>query len=142
MNEKKGIKLFGERDILDMFTENKQLDDGPNMGKPVVTPFNPDGLTPLDKKKTFKSVNLIKDKRCGRIKVITCANDIKQINYLKPDESVYSPTCSTESPMATLVIDAMEKIEVTIFDVPGAFLKTALTAEKFYWCKLQMSLWM
>ena len=36
-------------------------------GKPVVAPFNPDGITSLHKKKILESVNLIKAKRCGNI---------------------------------------------------------------------------
>ena len=100
-------------------------------GKPVVAPFNPDGITSLHKKKILESVNLIKAKRCGNIKRRTYANGRKQRKYLKPDESIYSPTCSTESLMETLVIDVMEQIDVAIFDVPGDFLQTALTADNF-----------
>ena len=60
MNSTNGIKLFRERAITDMFKEYKHLDYGPIPGKPVVTPFNLDRLTPLDKKKTLESVNLIR----------------------------------------------------------------------------------
>ena len=95
MNAKKGITLFGERAIAAMFKEYKQLEDGPMPGKPVLAPFNPDGLTPLDEKKTLEAVKLIKEKRCGKIKGRTRANGSKQGKYLKPDESVNSPTCST-----------------------------------------------
>ena len=68
INAKKGIHLFRERYIAAMFKEYKELDDGPMTGKPVVAPFNPDGLTPLDRKKKLEDVNLIKEKRCGKIK--------------------------------------------------------------------------
>ena len=68
MNAKKGIKLFLERAITAMFKEYKQLTDGPMTDKPVVAPFDPDGLTPLDRKKTLEAVNLIKEKRCGKIR--------------------------------------------------------------------------
>ena len=131
MNAKKRNNIFGERAIAAMFKEYKQLDDVPMRGKPVAAPFNPDGLTPFDRKKTLENVNLIKEKRCGKIKVRTCANGSKQRKYLKPDERVYSPTRSTKSLMANLIIDAMEKIYVVIFDVPGDFPQTALAADKF-----------
>ena len=131
INPKKGIKPFVEISIAAIFKEYKQLDDGHIPGKPLVEPFNPDGLTPLDKNKTQEAVNLIKQKRCGNIKVTTCANGSKQIKYLKPDESVYSPICSTEALMEILVIYAMDQRDVSIFDVPGAFLKTAIPADKF-----------
>ena len=62
----------------------------------------------------------------------TCANSSKQRKYLKPDESVYPPTYLTELLMATLVMDAMEKRHVSIFEVPEVFPQTALLADKFY----------
>ena len=49
----------------------------------------------------------------------------------KPDDSVYSPTCSTEALMATLFIDATKQGDVAIFNVPGGFPQTALPADKF-----------
>ena len=52
MNAKKGIKILGERSIVAMFKDYTQLDDGPITSKPVMAPFNPDVLTPMDKKKT------------------------------------------------------------------------------------------
>ena len=49
MNANKGINLFGKIAIADMFKEYKQLYDGPMPGKIAAAPFNPDGLTPLDR---------------------------------------------------------------------------------------------
>ena len=114
-----------------MFEEYKQLDDGPMPVKLVVEPFNPDVITSINRKITLEAVNLIKEKRCGKIKESTCANGSKQRNYIKADESVYSPTCSTKALMETLVIDATDQRDVAIFDVPGAFLQTVLPADKF-----------
>ena len=96
-----------------------------------MAPFNHYRLTPLDRKKALEAVNLIKEKRCGNIKGRTCANGRKQRNHLKPDESVYSPTCSTKALTENLFIYLMEKRDVTIFDLPGYFLQTALPADKF-----------
>ena len=76
-------------------------------------------------------MNLIKEKRSGKIKGRTCSNGRKQKKYLKPDESVYSTTCSTKVLMATLVIDVTEQRYVDIFDVPGDLIQTALPADKF-----------
>ena len=106
-----------------MFKEYKELDDGPMTGKPEVARFNHDRLTPLYRKKTLEDVNLIKEKRCGKIKGRTCSNGRKHRKCLKPDESVYSPTYSTKSLMVTLVTYVMEKIDVAIFYVPGDFYK-------------------
>ena len=137
MNEKKGIKIFVEIEITYMFKGYKQLDYGPMPGKPLVAPFNTDGLTPIDRNKILEAVNLIKDKHCGNIKGRTCENGSKQRNYLKLDESVSSPTCSTKPLMETLVIYAMEKRYVAIFYVPGAFLKTALPSDKFLMLRIR-----
>ena len=109
MNAKNRINIFGDRVIAAIFKKYKQLYDVPMPGKPVVAPFNPDVLSPLDRKKTLEDVKLIKDKRCEKIKGLTCANDSKQIKYPKPDEKVYSPTCSTEALMETLIIYAMDQ---------------------------------
>ena len=61
MNAKKGIKLFGEREIASMFKGYKRLADGHMLGKLVVEPFNPDVLNPLNKKKTLEDINLMKE---------------------------------------------------------------------------------
>ena len=78
----------------------------------------------------MEAVNLIKEKRDGKIKGRTCANGSKQRQYLKDGENVYLPTCAMESLMTTLIIDALEKRDVAIFDVPGAFLQTEMPKDK------------
>jgi hypothetical protein len=130
MNAKKGIKRFGERAIAAMFKEYKQMDEGPMPGKPVFGVCDSTKLSWEEKRQALEAVNLIKEKRCGKIKGRTCANGSKQRQYLKEDESVYSPTCSTESLLSTAVIDAFEKRDVAIFDVPGAFLQTEMPKDK------------
>ena len=101
-------------------------------GKPVVAPFNPYGLTPLDRNKKLENVNVIKEELCVKIKGRTCTNVGKQRKYLKPDEIVYSPTCSNEALMATLVIYVMEQSDVSIFDFSGAFIKQHYQKTIFY----------
>ena len=137
MSAKKGIKLFGETAVAAMFKEFHQMDRGPMPGKPVFGPQDSTLMTPLQKKKTLEAVNLIKEKRCGTIKGRSCADGSKQRRYLKPDESTYSPTCSTESLTTTLVIDATEKRDVAICDIPGAYLQTELPADKEIHMKLR-----
>jgi hypothetical protein len=130
MNAKKGIKLFGERAVAAMFKEFRQMNEGPMPGKPVFGPQDASKLTPLQKKMTLEAVNLIKEKRCGKIKGRTCANGSKQKRYLKTDESVYSPTVSTEALLGTLIVDAKEKRDIAIYDIPGAYLQTELPPDK------------
>ena len=75
-------------------------------------------------------MNLIKKKRCGKIKGRTCANGSKQKRYLKHGESISSPTVSLEAIIGTLLIDAHEGRDVAIFDVPGAYLQAEMPKEK------------
>ena len=42
MHEKKGFKIFGERDIASTIKKLKHLDEEVMPGKPVVIPINPD----------------------------------------------------------------------------------------------------
>ena len=114
MNAKKGIKLFGEKAVVAMFKEYKQLDKGPMAGKSVFGSISYDSLSKQESNGALEAVNLIKEKRDGKIKGRTCADGSKQRQYIKEGENMYSPTCSTESLMATLVVDAMEKRDVAI----------------------------
>ena len=63
------------------------------------------------------------------IKGRTCENGSKHKSYLKEDDTVYSPTCLTESLISELLIGDMEQRNVTVFDVPGAYLHTYMPAE-------------
>lgn len=130
MTAKRGMKLFGERAVAAMFKEYKQLNEGAVPGKPVLGPIDPDTLTPADRQQALEAVNLIKEKRDGKIKGRTCANGSEQKKFLKEDESVASPTCSVESLMSTLIIDAYEGRDIAIYDVPGAFLQSDIPKNK------------
>ena len=77
MTAAKGIKLFGERAIAAMFKEYNQLND---MG--VFGIVNPDSLSVEQKKKALRAINLIKEKRCGRIKGRTVADGRPQRSYI------------------------------------------------------------
>ena len=122
MSAHKGIKLFGQKAIVAMMKELKQLTDGVIPCNPVIKPIPFEELTAKDKKEALEAVNIIAQKRSGKIKGRTCANGRKQRKYLKGDESYASPTASLESIMTTLVIDAHEGRDVAIADVPGAYL--------------------
>mmetsp|Transcript_42936 Transcript_42936/g.62919 ORF Transcript_42936/g.62919 Transcript_42936/m.62919 type:complete len:101 (-) Transcript_42936:1236-1538(-) len=85
MSAKRGFKLFGECAIAAMMKELKQLNIGAVPGKPVIAPKDTRDLTEEDKKKSLAAVNLIKEKRCGKIKGRSCTNGSKQRKYLKED---------------------------------------------------------
>ena len=89
----------------------------------MVVPKNANNLSPREKRKTLRALNLIKEKRNGNIKGRTCADGISQRQYLKQDESVDSPTASLESLLVTLLIDAYENRDSAISGVLGAYLQ-------------------
>ena len=131
MGAKKGIKLFGQRAVAAMFKEYNQLNDMSVFGK-----VDPDTLTQEQKKKALRAINLITEKRCGKIKGRAVADGRTQRAYI-PREEATSPTVSTESLMVSLVIDAFEKRDVAIFDVPGAYLNAYMPDDKFVLLKLE-----
>ena len=68
MSAKRGIKLFKERSIAAMISEFTQLDQEAMPGKLVVIPIHPSNITAKDKRQVLEAVNLIKEKRSGKIK--------------------------------------------------------------------------
>ena len=130
MNAKQGIKLFGERAVAAMIKEFCQLNQGAFPGKPVVEPIDPNTLTAEEMEMVMEAISLIKEKRDGTMKGRTCADGSKQRKYLKPDESVASPTVSTEGLLSTFVIDAYEDRHVAVLDIPGAYLHTGMPDHK------------
>ena len=130
MSARMGIKRFGEEAIAALIKEYTQLDQGAFPGKPVVEPIDYDDLTEEERREALESVNLIKKKRSGVMKGRTCADGSRQRRYLKPDESVASPTLATESLMCSSVIDAYERRDVAFFDIPGAYLHALMPNDK------------
>ena len=137
MSAHKGIKLFGEKAISAMFKELKQLNDGVVPGKPVIEPIPFCNLTERDKKESLEAVNLIAQKRCGKIKGRTCANGSRQRKYISTEESFASPTASLEAILSTLMIDAYEGIDIAVADVSGAYLHAEFPAGKRVILKLR-----
>lgn len=106
-------------------------------GKPVIAPISFEDLRELDKKQALEAVNLIKEKRCGKLKGQTCANGSRQRQYLKEGEDYDSPTALLESSLTTLVIDAWEERDVAVADVPCAYLHASFPQDKQVILKLQ-----
>ena len=126
MNTRKGIKKFGERVIAAMIKEFTQLDQGAFLGKAVVEPVDYDSLTEEEIRMAMDTINLIKEKRGGTVKGCTCANGSRQCKYLKQDKLVASPTVSNEGMLGSFLIDAYERQEMGVFDIPGAYLHTEM----------------
>eukprot|EP00957_Ditylum_brightwellii_P025086 1898722-Ditylum_brightwellii.AAC.1 len=118
MSAKKGMEKYREIGLAAVVKEFTQLSKVavPEQNKPVVEPIDADLLTADDKKKDLDAVNLIEEKRDGRIKGQTCANGSKQRQYLKYGDTVASPTVSIEVLITTMVIAAHEGRKAISFD--------------------------
>ena len=124
-----GIRKYGEEAIAAMFKKLKQLNDGAvkELNHPVIWPIHPSKINNEEKKRALDAVNLIKKKRCGKIKGKTCADGSKQKYFLRHNESISSPTVSLEGIIGLLLIGAHEGRDVAIFDVPGSYLQAEMT---------------
>ena len=131
MTAKKGIEKFGEVAIAAMFKEYATLDNLDVFGT-----IDPDTLTTTQKHRALRAINLIKEKRCGRVRGRTCADGRSQRAYV-PREEAASPTVSTEALLATLLIDAKEQRDVAVFDVPSAYLHADMPDHKFVVLKVK-----
>ena len=78
MSANAGIKKFGDRALAAVVNEYKQLNEGVMPGKPVFGRINHGDTTIEERKRALEAVNLIKKKRCGKIKGRTCADGSKQ----------------------------------------------------------------
>ena len=108
-----------------MYKEYTQLEEMKVMGE-----LKPDSLTRSHKKGELRSINLIKEKRSGKLKGRTCTDGRPQRCYInKENES--SPTICLEYFFTSLIINAHEGRDVVIFDVPGVQLNTYITEDKF-----------
>ena len=131
ISAKQGIKEFGEDAIAAMFKEYKQFNTQKVFGR-----FDKRKLTRELKRKALRAVNLIKKKRCGNTKGRTCANGAPHRKFV-PREEASSPTLKIESLIGLILFAAVEKRDVAIFDVPGAYLHAELGKDKFVLLKIE-----
>ena len=125
MSAKKGLEMFEERAWAALIKEYTQLRDMEVIGR-----LDPMTLTKQQKRDALRVVNLIKEKRCGKIKGRTCADGRPQRKYVPREESS-SPTVSNEALMGVLSIFAKENRAVGVFDVPGAYLHAHMPDDEF-----------
>ena len=118
MTADQGIKQYGELAVAALMKEFAQLDD-----MNVFVRVDHTTLTDEQKSEALTLINLIKEKRCGKIKGRTVADGRKQ-RAIYSKEEITSPTVSTDALLMSLVIDAIEKRFVANGDVPGAYLQT------------------
>ena len=130
MSAKHGIKTFGEEAVAAMFKEMKQLNQGAMPGKPVVIPVDVANITKKEKKEALNAINLIKRKRDESLKGRTCADGSRQRAHMSEDESIYSPTVTTEGLLTSMAIAVFEGRDTATFDVPGAYLHAEMPEGK------------
>ena len=120
MSAKAGIRRFGDAARDAMKKEFRQLDD-----KGVFEPVLSQDLQPEAKSQALRCINVIKQKRCGKIKGRTCADGRPQRGLYDKSETS-SPTASSDAILFTLVIDAVERRDVATADVAGAYLNAEM----------------
>ena len=108
MPASKGMKLFGERAVAACIKEFSQLSNGVVPGKPVIQPVNLKDVTREERLQALEAVNLIKQKRCGKVKFRSCVNGSEQWKYLKEDDNIASPTLQLEALFLSMMIDVFE----------------------------------
>ena len=117
---KQGIKEFGDAGVDAVLEELQQLHD-----RNVLEPTSANELTREQKRGALNYLMFLKKKRNGRIKGRGCADGRKQrLHTSKEDAS--SPTVAIEAVMLSCVIDAYERRDVGIVDIPGAFMQAAM----------------
>jgi hypothetical protein len=86
-------------------------------------------LTDEQKKKVLESHMFVVKKRDGKTKARMVAGGNTQRDYLTKEDSS-SPTVSTEAVLLTSIIDAHEGRDVTVIDIPNAFIQTRVDSPK------------
>ena len=131
MTATRGIRKHGKRAVEVLLKEYIQLKDLKVMKK-----IKNSTLTIEQKQKALRMINLIKEKRCGRLKGRACADGRAQRGHV-PKEETAPPTLGHETLIASLLIDVFEGRSVGIFDVPGAYLHAFYPKDKFVLMKLE-----
>jgi hypothetical protein len=117
-NYSQGLKVFKDRAQQAAFEEMKQLHD-----RVCFRPINVNTLTSEERRSAMHALMLINEKRDGRMKGRAVTDGSKQRTWIGKDEAA-SPTAAWESIIITAVIDAQERRDVAIVDLPNAFIQT------------------
>ena len=116
MTARAGIKKHGQAARDALTAEFAQLDY-----KGAYEPVYATDLTETQQNSALRVINLIKEKRDGRLKGRSVADGRPQrASYTKEETS--SPTATPESVLLTALIDAVEDRHVVVADVTGAYL--------------------
>jgi Reverse transcriptase (RNA-dependent DNA polymerase) len=117
MTAKAGIKKHGEAAVAALMKEFAQLED---LG--VYEAVDATLLTQQERKAALRAINLIKEKRDGKLKGRTVADGSVQRSLYDKSETA-SPTVSPDALLLSIIIDAHEGRDVATADIAGAYLK-------------------
>ena len=116
MSARAGIKKHRQSARDALTAEFTQLDY-----KGAYKPIHSADLTEAQQTSTLRIINLIKEKRNGRLKGRSVADGQPQRELYTKDETS-SPTATPESVLLTAMIDAVEDRHVAVADITGAYL--------------------
>jgi hypothetical protein len=117
MTAKAGLRKYGKDAEIALMKEFAQLE---NLN--VYEPLDVNTLTGEQKRGALRAINLIKEKRDGRIKGRTVADGRPQRTLYDKSQTA-SPTVSTDALILSILVDAHEGRDVATADVAGAYLK-------------------
>ena len=133
-NMKTGLKLFGEAGTDAVIKELRQLHE-----REALEPKNPDYMTKEEKRGALPYLMFLKQKRNGTIKGRGCADGRRQRVFTAKEEAS-SPTVATESVFLSCTVDAMERRDVGIVDIPNAFLQGEMDEDDVVYMRLDGTL--
>ena len=123
MSARAGIKKHGQAARDALTAEFAQLDY-----KGAYEPIQAVNLTKMQQNNALRIINLIEEKRNGRLKGRSVADGRPQHMLYTKDETS-SPTTTPESVFLTTLIDAVEERHVVVADVMGAYLNADMDAD-------------
>ena len=121
---KQAMKKWGQSATDAALKEMKQLLD-----RKCFVPIHAHTLSKEERKRVMQSLLFLIEKRDGSKKARHCANGSVQRNWIS-SESTASPTVHTESVLLSAVIDAEERRDVAVSDVPNAFIQTEVPDQR------------
>ena len=78
-------------------------------------------LKATQKREALRAINLIKEKRCGKLKGRTCADGSTQRKHFTKEQTS-SLTVSTDALMLSIIINTYEERDVATANVVGVYL--------------------
>ena len=116
----KGIKLYGQKAIDGAIKEMEQLNN-----RDCFMPVRLEDLTDLERQRIRRAIMLVTQKRDGTVKNRTVFDGSGTRDWISKEETA-SPTVTTESVMMTAAVEAKEKRDTMINDVPNAFIQALI----------------